>query len=60
MTIVPSRRHVAVVFLLSTHAILLLWSSYKHSPTINETAHLVAGMSNGFFCVLKSIASIHH
>jgi 4-amino-4-deoxy-L-arabinose transferase-like glycosyltransferase len=34
-----------VVFLLAIQAALLSWSVPKHSPTLNEPAHLVAGIS---------------
>jgi hypothetical protein len=32
--------------LLMTHAVLLAWSGYRHSPTIDEPAHLAAGISH--------------
>lgn len=38
-----------VVFLLSVHAGLLAWSATRHSPTMNEPGHLVAGLSHWKF-----------
>lgn len=35
-----------VLFLLFMHASLLSWSATKHSPNLNEPAHLVAGVSH--------------
>lgn len=35
-----------IVALLMTHAGLLAFSATKHSPTLNEPAHLVAGLSH--------------
>ncbi|MEQ9407546.1 MAG: glycosyltransferase family 39 protein [Fuerstiella sp.] len=44
------RRPVPVaVGLLLLHAALLAWSGYRHSPTIDEPAHLAAGISNWRF-----------
>lgn len=39
----------AVVLLLLIHASLLAWSATKHSPNLNEPAHLVAGVSHWKF-----------
>jgi len=39
----------AVVLLLLIHASLLAWSATKHSPNLNEDAHLVAGVSHWKF-----------
>jgi Dolichyl-phosphate-mannose-protein mannosyltransferase len=38
-----------VILLLSIHASLLTWSATKHSPNLNEPAHLVAGVSHWKF-----------
>jgi hypothetical protein len=35
----------AAAGLLSLHALLLAYSAYKHSPTLNEPGHLAAGVS---------------
>jgi hypothetical protein len=46
------RRHwlrLAVAFLLSAQAIMLGWSATRHSPTLLEPAHLVAGLSHWEF-----------
>ncbi len=34
----------AALFLLAVHAVLLAYSATRHSPTLNEPAHLVAGL----------------
>jgi hypothetical protein len=34
-----------IVGLLAIHTILLAYSGYVHSPTLNEPGHLVAGLS---------------
>tara|TARA_R110002167_G_scaffold101723_2_gene264678 strand:+ start:1906 stop:3630 length:1725 start_codon:yes stop_codon:yes gene_type:complete len=34
------------VFLLIIHASLIAWSATKHSPNLNEPAHLIAGVSH--------------
>jgi hypothetical protein len=39
----------AVVVLLSIHAALLAYSATRHSPTLNEPGHLVAGLANWEF-----------
>jgi 4-amino-4-deoxy-L-arabinose transferase-like glycosyltransferase len=43
-------RHVVVritaVLLLLLHAVLLAWGASQHSPTLNEPAHLAAGISH--------------
>jgi len=39
----------AVITLLATHAGLLGWGAYRHSPTLNEPAHLAAGIATGRF-----------
>jgi len=39
----------AVVLLLFIHASLLAWGATKHSPNLNEPAHLVAGVSHWEF-----------
>ncbi|MBA3314859.1 MAG: hypothetical protein H0T47_16430 [Planctomycetaceae bacterium] len=36
---------VAVVTLLSIHAGLLAYAATRHSPTLNEPGHLVAGLA---------------
>ena len=38
-----------VVGLLVVHSVLLAYSAYVHSPTLNEPGHLVAGLSNWKF-----------
>ncbi|MEQ8856524.1 glycosyltransferase family 39 protein [Gimesia sp.] len=38
-----------VALLLTVHAGLLAWSATKHSPNLNEHAHLVAGISHWKF-----------
>lgn len=38
-----------VAGLLIVHAVLLAWSGYQHSPTIDEPAHLAAGISHWQF-----------
>jgi hypothetical protein len=43
----PARR--AVAGLLVIHTLLLGYSAYVHSPTLNEPAHLVAGLSHWKF-----------
>jgi hypothetical protein len=35
-----------VLLLLFLHAIMLGWSAYKHSPLVDEPAHLVSGLSH--------------
>lgn len=40
------RTQAVVALLLITHVALLAWSATKHSPNLNETAHLVAGVSH--------------
>jgi hypothetical protein len=32
--------------ILSTHVILLAWSSYSHSPTVDEISHLISGIKH--------------
>jgi hypothetical protein len=46
------RPHVAprtVAALIAVQTVLLVYSAYIHSPTLNEPAHLVAGLSNWKF-----------
>jgi hypothetical protein len=38
-----------VVFLLAIHAGLLAWQAYRYSPTIDEPAHMAAGISHWKF-----------
>ena len=38
-----------VLILLTMHASLLAWSATRHSPNLNEPAHLVAGISHWKF-----------
>src|SRR5690348_10074181 len=38
-----------VGLLLIIHAALLAWQAYRYSPTIDEPAHLVAGISHWKF-----------
>jgi hypothetical protein len=40
---------LAVVLLLSSHAGLLAYAATRHSPTVDEPGHLVAGLSNWEF-----------
>lgn len=40
------RPRLLVIVLLSVHALLLGWSAYRHSPTMDEPAHLAAGISH--------------
>lgn len=40
---------LVVVVLLLVHTALLAWGAYRHSPTANEPAHLVAGVSHWRF-----------
>jgi len=42
----PKAAFLAVLGLLAIHSVLLLYSSYVHSPTLNEPGHLVAGLSH--------------
>ena len=39
----------AVIVLLFIHSVLLTYSAYVHSPTLNEPGHLVAGLSHWKF-----------
>jgi len=41
-------RTIAATFLV-VHCVLLAWSAARHSPTLNEPAHLVAGLSHWEF-----------
>lgn len=41
-----SSRTCAVLSLLLVHALLLAWGATKHSPSIDEAAHLPAGLSH--------------
>ncbi len=43
-----ARRAVAAILIVNT--LLLGYSAYTHSPTLNEPAHLVAGLSHWRFC----------
>jgi hypothetical protein len=45
----PKAAQRAVVGLLAIHTCLLAYSAYVHSPTSNEPAHLVAGLSHWKF-----------
>jgi 4-amino-4-deoxy-L-arabinose transferase and related glycosyltransferases of PMT family len=40
---------LTVIVLLSVHAGLLAWSATRHSPTLNEPGHLVAGLTHWKF-----------
>lgn len=40
---------IVVVLLLSSHAVLLAYAATRHSPTVDEPGHLVAGLSNWEF-----------
>lgn len=42
----PKAARRTVVGLLAVHSVLLTYSAYVHSPTLNEPGHLVAGLSN--------------
>jgi hypothetical protein len=42
----PGAAWVGVFLLMATHAGLLAYSATRHSPTIDEPAHLVAGLSH--------------
>ena len=44
-----SATRATVVFLLTAHATLLAWQAWRYSPTIDEPAHLVAGLSHWKF-----------
>lgn len=44
-----SRVWIAVTLLLATHASLLAYSATRHSPTLNEPGHLVAGLTHWEF-----------
>lgn len=44
MASAEGRYKVAAITLLCTHCILLAWSGYRHSPTIDEIGHLPAGL----------------
>jgi 4-amino-4-deoxy-L-arabinose transferase-like glycosyltransferase len=39
----------AAIALLATHAALLTWGAWRHSPTVDEVAHLPAGISHWHF-----------
>lgn len=45
----PSTARRLVVAMLAVHSGLLLYSAYAHSPTLNEPAHLAAGLSHWKF-----------
>ncbi|MDQ3332823.1 MAG: hypothetical protein M3552_19600 [Planctomycetota bacterium] len=51
---------VAVVTLLSIHAGLLAYAATRHSPTLNEPGHLVAGLAMweflGLYILNRAIA----
>ncbi len=38
-----------ILALITVHAFLLAWGAYRHSPTIDETAHLPSGLSHWEF-----------
>jgi hypothetical protein len=42
-------RRFSIVALLATHAALLAWQGWRHSPTPDEVAHLPAGFSHWTF-----------
>jgi 4-amino-4-deoxy-L-arabinose transferase-like glycosyltransferase len=42
---VPRIGRRAILLLLVIHSILIIYSAHVHSPTLNEPAHLVAGLS---------------
>jgi hypothetical protein len=46
---IPRISRRVVIGLLVIHTSLLAYSAYVHSPTLNEPAHLVAGLSNWRF-----------
>jgi len=43
------RASCVVAAILATHALLLAWIDYRNSPTIDEVAHLPAGISHLLF-----------
>lgn len=45
----PSVARRALLALLIIHTVLLAYSAYVHSPTLNEPAHLAAGLSHWKF-----------
>lgn len=46
---IPKNARRVVCFVLLIHAALLAYSAYVHSPTLNEPAHLAAGLSHWKF-----------
>ena len=48
-TAVSNRIRVVVLLLLTMHAALLAYSATRHSPTLNEPGHLLAGLANWRF-----------
>src|SRR5215212_8698000 len=46
---IPSVARRVVLLVLLVHSTLLLYSAYVHSPTVNEPAHLAAGLSHWRF-----------
>lgn len=42
-------QRLLLAVLLSSHIALLAWSAARHSATLNEPAHLVAGLSHWKF-----------
>jgi hypothetical protein len=46
---VPLVARRAVIVLLLIHAVLLAYSAYVHSPTLDEPGHMVAGLSHWKF-----------
>lgn len=46
---ITNRTTVCVIVLLMIHGLLLAWSGYRHSPTVDEPAHLAAGISHWQF-----------
>lgn len=43
------QRHYCLAALLALHCGLLAWSAWRHSPTVDEPAHLAAGLSHWHF-----------
>jgi 4-amino-4-deoxy-L-arabinose transferase-like glycosyltransferase len=41
----PKRQRFVALALVGVHSCLLAWGAYRQSPTYNEVAHLVAGIS---------------
>jgi len=45
---VTTANKILIVAILALHACMLAWSATRHSPTIDEPAHLAAGLSHWF------------